>query len=584
MSLWEAYLIEAATQRNAISSAPFVALADACNINRAANAALVAELRDARRDAEFARTANGKSAVFPMVAAATGTQHTQHTDPASSAGAGDAAADQQAGFTRTTLASLLGKVSKSGASPASAAAAASAATPAAAAALQAELDDAQRAVARERDERDRSDAAADVLRRELAAARKQLDDEREQNRMSRQERDVLIRQKDDAVRGAQEILEEKFRLQSKLIALSNVSRQSLASAAPTGLEAFGGPAPAAPAGQSSPAPSGDAVSPPRSGASAPPPAGAPSGGSKVMFGLGAVAFLPSAPHYILENHHAADIPTVAFADGATHIYTGGMDKVVRCVDAMNGNIVASHSTPSAVMCIDSHAGVVMAGCTDASVRVFAATNLKSRFQFTSHSDAVDAAYLAYDAKTAFSASRDSTIRSWDVARERAGFTVRCTSGITDIGVGPTDLIASSHVDGAIRFFDARVGRLAGEAVRFHDSVATSVRFLPDGRGTISLSKDGTLRVCDLRTFAEVQCLRHDSLIVTNKHARVAISSDGAYAAAGSGNGAVMLFDLRNAKPTVLRGAHTGAVLSVAWADSGNRLASVGSDKKLVVWR
>ena len=302
--------------------------------------------------------------------------------------------------------------------------------------------------------------------------------------------------------------------------------------------------------------------------------------------------VPSHPKSVLQDAHAADIQTVCFSEGSKKMFSGGYDKAIKMFDCQTSQCRQLTNTPTSgtVMCIDSKANYVVTGNSDNVCRLYTLSDagLRAKCQFTSHTESVDAAYLSLDAERVFSTSRDSTIRSWNVIRETLGQTTMCTSTANDIALH-SSVIASAHRDRSVRFYDTRTGRIAGESSNLHDGSVTSVRFLNDARFTVSLSRDNTVRVCDVRTLREVEKFTHEKLSVLNNYMKLCVSPDSQYVAVPSAgdNGCVLIWEPKSSdsqsSASVLKGGHSAMVNSVSWSDDGKHIASCGADRKIVLW-
>ena len=96
-------------------------------------------------------------------------------------------------------------------------------------------------------------------------------------------------------------------------------------------------------------------------------------------------------------------------------------------------------------------------------------------------------------------------------------------------------VATGSGDGSARVFDAATG---AEMCRLdHDGGVCAVAFSPDGARVATGSGDGSARVFDAATGAEMSRLDHDGPV-----SAVAFSPDGARVATGSGDGSARVFD------------------------------------------
>ena len=97
-------------------------------------------------------------------------------------------------------------------------------------------------------------------------------------------------------------------------------------------------------------------------------------------------------------------------------------------------------------------------------------------------------------------------------------------------------VATGSVDGSARVFDAATG---AELARLdHDGEVNTVAFSPDGSRVATGSDDGSARVFDAATGAELARLDHDGEVNT-----VAFSPDGSRVATGSDDRSARVFEV-----------------------------------------
>ena len=136
-------------------------------------------------------------------------------------------------------------------------------------------------------------------------------------------------------------------------------------------------------------------------------------------------------------------------------------------------------------------------------------------------------------------------------------------------------LATGSGDGTARVFDTATG---ADLVRMdHKGEVYAVAFSPDGAQLATGSGDGTARVFDAATGTERVRIDHGGEVYA-----VAFSPDGAQLATGSGDGTARVFDAATGTERV-RIDHGGEVYAVAFSPDGTLVASAGQDGTARLW-
>ena len=116
-------------------------------------------------------------------------------------------------------------------------------------------------------------------------------------------------------------------------------------------------------------------------------------------------------------------------------------------------------------------------------------------------------------------------------------------------------------------------------LRGHKGAILSVGFSPDGNTVITGSRDGTVRLWDVKTGMQRQELKGYAECICS----VAFSPDNNFVLAGTLNGEVCLWDLKaRTEPQIFKG-HTGAILSVSFSPDGSVALTGSRDGKACLW-
>ena len=123
---------------------------------------------------------------------------------------------------------------------------------------------------------------------------------------------------------------------------------------------------------------------------------------------------------------------------------------------------------------------------------------------------------------------------------------------------------------ALRPPSLHLGSAQRAVIHGHNNAVSSVSYSPDGRRIVSGSSDGTVRVWDPETCAELHVLHGDSTAVSS----VWYSPDGRYVFSGSLTGTVRIWDAETAAEVGVLNGNEGLLTNVSYSPDGRHIVIV----------
>ncbi|VVC45263.1 Katanin p80 subunit, C-terminal,WD40-repeat-containing domain,Katanin p80 subunit B1,WD40/YVTN repeat- [Cinara cedri] len=187
--------------------------------------------------------------------------------------------------------------------------------------------------------------------------------------------------------------------------------------------------------------------------------------------------------------------------------TGGSDKIVNLwkVDSKTCFMsLCGHVTPIECVQFDSSEYLVAAGSETGSLKVWDLTKGKKVKTFSGHKSAVTKVdFFPFASSSYFvTGSKDTNVKLWDYRYSHCiGMYKGHEASISSLKYSPDGLwIASGDVEGSIKIWDLRVGRMIHAFNKLHNGVVTSIQFHPLVFLLASSGTDNKIYVLDLEQF------------------------------------------------------------------------------------
>ena len=216
-------------------------------------------------------------------------------------------------------------------------------------------------------------------------------------------------------------------------------------------------------------------------------------------------------------------------------------------------ILRGHDRFVSCVTFDRFGERIASGGGDGTVRIWNATTGEELESYLGHGEEVTALRFGAGGRRVVSGSDDGTIRVWYADPD-------------------SDPLAFRSDEYRERTFD-RNQLLPGDSADLHGAALT-----PGGELLVTGSLDGTVRLWDARTGAELAVLAEHERGVTS----VAISADGRYAVSGGKDDVVRVYDLETRTVLHELTGHTKDVADVGFSPDGSLVVSSSKDRTVRV--
>ncbi|KAJ3327417.1 hypothetical protein HDU76_011840 [Blyttiomyces sp. JEL0837] len=229
----------------------------------------------------------------------------------------------------------------------------------------------------------------------------------------------------------------------------------------------------------------------------------------------------------------------------------------------------------------SHDGSKIASASkDGTVRIWDVGSAKELRRIDGHSDSVSSVCFSMDSKFLVSGSLDKNVILWDVesAVEVRRFEGH-TEGVRSVCFSPDGfMIASGGVDCVVRLWDVETG-VEIRKMMGHSKGVESVQFSNDGKYIVSGGGDKAVRIWDVMTGKEAIALVGHKQVVNS----ASFSPDGNLVVSGSKDATVRVWDVKTGKSMHMFAGHSHRVETTCFSPDGTLILSGSWDNSLRLW-
>ncbi|QYC40944.1 translocation protein TolB [Nonomuraea coxensis DSM 45129] len=278
---------------------------------------------------------------------------------------------------------------------------------------------------------------------------------------------------------------------------------------------------------------------------------------------------------VLRGHDGAVLGLGFSPDG--RVVTGGVDGTLRIWEPATGAYRALRGHTDEVMGLAvSLDGRRVAGASrDGTLRIWEVDRADDPLVLRGHDGVVWSASFSPDGRRVATAGADGTLRIWDTADPgRPPLLFRADTRQIRFAVFSPDgrQVATAGQDGTVRIWDA-TGAAAPLVLRGHEGLVWAVAFSPDGRRVAGAGTDGTVRIWPTTGRGEPLVLRGSPNMVWY----VAFSPDGRWVAGAGKDGTVRIWRSDTADPPIVIGGFAATVEAVEFSRDGRLLATAHGD-------